>query len=76
VTGEEPPSVEASLNDIYAAISGVVVELEALVAIERAYARRELGRDPLVGTAYTEVEDAMLVPPPWVSRGGKEDDEE
>jgi hypothetical protein len=44
--------IEATLQDIYDALMGIGVELEALVEIERARAMYELGFDPLHGTSY------------------------
>jgi hypothetical protein len=44
------------LSDLYDALVGIGVELEALVEIERQRAAYELGFDPLHGTGYDEEE--------------------
>jgi hypothetical protein len=49
--------MEAVLQDIYDALAGIGVELDALVEIERARAMYELGFDPLHGTKYDEERD-------------------
>jgi hypothetical protein len=69
VRGEErrQPDLEAAVQDVYNAVAGVGLELEALVRITRAYVRHVTGDDPLAGTLYDADEDDLPRPPDWVN---------
>jgi hypothetical protein len=63
------PDLHTDLRDLYDAVAGLGVELEALVTIARAVVKERYGHDPLEGTVYAADDDssARLQSPPWVN---------